>query len=140
MVIQLFLLVTLVYMKLTKLVKGVSHTDPKGLDFALRVMKRLRAACDHGKKTQVLHLVYTEHLLNHYVIDLQELIKKNLAISRMLQIRVIILILTMLMFVKRLMLSANLLLKVSSSLFLQVVLFHMLKYLTCVTTLKLLKN
>ena len=36
--------------ELTKLVKGVSHTDPKGTDFALRVMKRLRAACDSWKE------------------------------------------------------------------------------------------
>ena len=36
--------------EVTKLVKGVSHTDPKGLDFALRVMKRLRAACDSWKE------------------------------------------------------------------------------------------
>lgn len=33
----------------TKLVKGVSHTDPAGTDFALRVMKRLRQACDSWK-------------------------------------------------------------------------------------------
>ncbi|MBE5959275.1 MAG: anaerobic ribonucleoside-triphosphate reductase [Lachnospiraceae bacterium] len=35
--------------EVTKLVKGVSHTDPKGTDFALRVMKRLRQACDSWK-------------------------------------------------------------------------------------------
>jgi ribonucleoside-triphosphate reductase len=34
----------------TKLVKGVSHTTPEGEEFALRVMKRLRAACDQWKK------------------------------------------------------------------------------------------
>lgn len=34
----------------TKLMKGVSHTDPKGTEFAMRVMKRLRKACDDWKK------------------------------------------------------------------------------------------
>ena len=29
--------------------KGVSHTDPAGEDFALRVMNRLRGACDKWK-------------------------------------------------------------------------------------------
>lgn len=33
----------------TKLMTGVSHTDPKGSDFALRLMKRLRLACDTWK-------------------------------------------------------------------------------------------
>ena len=35
--------------EVTKLMKGVSHTDPKGTEFALRVMKRLREACDDWK-------------------------------------------------------------------------------------------
>ena len=29
--------------------KGVSHTDPVGTEFAMRVMKRLRKACDDWK-------------------------------------------------------------------------------------------
>ena len=33
----------------TKLMKGVSHTDPVGFEFAMRVMKRLRKACDDWK-------------------------------------------------------------------------------------------
>lgn len=33
----------------TKLMTGVSHTDPKGSNFALRLMKRLRLACDTWK-------------------------------------------------------------------------------------------
>lgn len=33
----------------TKLMKGVSHTDPVGTEFAMRVMKRLRKACDDWK-------------------------------------------------------------------------------------------
>ena len=36
--------------EVTKLMKGVSHTDPVGEEFALKVMKRLRAACDKWKK------------------------------------------------------------------------------------------
>lgn len=36
--------------EVTKLMTGVSHTDPKGLDFALRVMKRLRNATDTWKE------------------------------------------------------------------------------------------
>lgn len=36
--------------EVTKLMKGVSHTDPVGEEFALRVMKRLRAACDQWKE------------------------------------------------------------------------------------------
>jgi ribonucleoside-triphosphate reductase len=35
--------------ELTMLMKGVSHTDPVGEEFALRVMNRLRAACDKWK-------------------------------------------------------------------------------------------
>jgi len=34
----------------TKLMKGVSHTAPVGTEFAMRVMKRLRKACDDWKK------------------------------------------------------------------------------------------
>jgi ribonucleoside-triphosphate reductase len=36
--------------EVTKLVKGVSQTTPEGEEFALKVMKRLRAACDKWKK------------------------------------------------------------------------------------------
>ncbi len=35
--------------EVTKLMKGVSHTNPKGTNFALRLMKRLRLACDTWK-------------------------------------------------------------------------------------------
>ena len=34
----------------TKLVKGVSHTDPVGTEFALKVMRRLRQATDTRKR------------------------------------------------------------------------------------------
>ena len=33
----------------TKLVTGVSHTDPKGEEFALKLMKKLRSSCDKWK-------------------------------------------------------------------------------------------
>lgn len=36
--------------ELTKLMTGVSHTEPKGTEFALKVMKRLREACDTWKR------------------------------------------------------------------------------------------
>ena len=36
--------------EVTKLVKGVSHTEPEGTDFALRLMTKLRQACDSWKK------------------------------------------------------------------------------------------
>ena len=36
--------------EMTKLMKDVSHTTPEGEEFALRVMKYLRAACDKWKK------------------------------------------------------------------------------------------
>lgn len=36
--------------EVTKLMTGVSHTDPKGLEFALKVMNRLRSATDTWKK------------------------------------------------------------------------------------------
>ena len=36
--------------EVTKLMKGVSHTTPEGEEFALRVMKHLRAATDRCKK------------------------------------------------------------------------------------------
>ena len=36
--------------EVTKLMTGVSHTDPKGTEFALKVMRRLREACDTWKR------------------------------------------------------------------------------------------
>lgn len=36
--------------ELTKLMKGVSHTDPSGIEFALRVMKKLRETTDKWKR------------------------------------------------------------------------------------------
>ena len=36
--------------ELTKLMKGVSHTEPEGTEFALRVMKSLRQHCEKWKK------------------------------------------------------------------------------------------
>ena len=36
--------------EVTKLVKGVSHTDPKGTEFALKVMNTLREHCEKWKK------------------------------------------------------------------------------------------
>ena len=36
--------------EVTKLMKGVSHTDPVGEEFALRVMNRMREACDKWKE------------------------------------------------------------------------------------------
>lgn len=35
--------------EVTKLMKGVSHTAPEGRDFALRLMNRMRGACDKWK-------------------------------------------------------------------------------------------
>ena len=37
--------------ELTKLMTGVSHTDPKGTEFALKVMNRMREATETWKKT-----------------------------------------------------------------------------------------
>ena len=36
--------------ELTKLMKGVSHTDPAGLEFATRVMKHMRKRCEEWKQ------------------------------------------------------------------------------------------
>ncbi len=36
--------------EVTKLMTGVSHTDPEGTEFALKVMRRLREACDTWKR------------------------------------------------------------------------------------------
>lgn len=36
--------------EVTKLMKGVSHTTPEGLEFALKVMNHMRNACDSWKK------------------------------------------------------------------------------------------
>ncbi len=36
--------------EVTKLVKGVSHTDPKGTEFALKVMKHMKEKCAEWKK------------------------------------------------------------------------------------------
>lgn len=35
--------------EVTKIMTGVSHTDPAGFEFAMKVMKRLRKACDDWK-------------------------------------------------------------------------------------------
>lgn len=35
--------------EVTKLMTGTTHTDPKGFEFAMRVMERLRKACDDWK-------------------------------------------------------------------------------------------
>ena len=52
--------------ELTKLMKGVSHTDPAGKDFALRVMNRLRGACDKWKAQTGLGylIVYGSQVFN----------------------------------------------------------------------------
>lgn len=81
--------------ELTKLMKGVSHTDPIGKEFALRVMNHLKSKVSEWKQKQELVLLYMEPLQKVYVIDLLELIKKSLEILKMLQIRVIIQIHTM---------------------------------------------
>lgn len=47
---QHFPLDTSASMKQRRLMKGVSHTDPAGTDFALRVMNRLNAATENWKK------------------------------------------------------------------------------------------
>ena len=36
--------------EVTKLVKGVSHTDPDGMEFAVKIMKTLREHCEKWKK------------------------------------------------------------------------------------------
>ncbi len=36
--------------EVTKLMRGCSHTQPEGLEFAMKVMQRLRKACDDWKK------------------------------------------------------------------------------------------
>ena len=74
--------------EVTKLMKGVSHTDAKGEEFSIRVMKHL-------------DLHYMEHQLSHFATDLQELIKKDLEKSKILQIKDIIQILIMLMLEKK---------------------------------------
>ncbi len=35
--------------EVTRLVRGVSHTEPRGLEFAMNVMKRMRAKCEQWK-------------------------------------------------------------------------------------------
>ena len=119
--------------EVTKLMTGVSHTDPKGLEFALKVMNRLRAATDTWKE-KVLALVYTELLLKVSAIDLQELINRNSVTFQMLLIKVTILTLITLMSARKLMHSLNSNLKASSRRFLQAVLFLTLRYQICATT------
>ena len=63
--------------EMTKLMTGVSHTDPVGHEFALI----------EGKKKQILDLLYMVLLQKAYVINLQELIKKDLELLKMLQIK-----------------------------------------------------
>ncbi len=41
--------------EVTKLMKGVSHTDPAGMEFALRVMNHMRAATDRWKAETGIH-------------------------------------------------------------------------------------
>ncbi len=41
--------------EVTKLMKGVSHTDPAGMEFALRIMNHMRAATDQWKAETGIH-------------------------------------------------------------------------------------
>ncbi len=41
--------------EVTKLMKGVSHTDPEGMEFALKVMNHMRAATDKWKAETGIH-------------------------------------------------------------------------------------
>ena len=41
--------------EVTKLMKGVSHTDPEGMEFALRVMNHMREATDRWKRETGIH-------------------------------------------------------------------------------------
>ena len=43
--------------EVTKLVKGCSQTTPEGQAFSLKVMERLRSACDTWKK-ETLSLIH----------------------------------------------------------------------------------
>ena len=47
--------------EMTKLMKGVSHTDPAGEEFALRVMRYLRAKCDKWKTADRHRLCTVRH-------------------------------------------------------------------------------
>ena len=56
--------------EMTKLMKGVSHTDPKGHEFAIKVMKHLRETTDRWKRKQILDLHYMEHQQKVYATNL----------------------------------------------------------------------
>ena len=99
--------------EVTKLMTGVSHTKPAGTSFALRLMKRLRLACDTWKlETGIGFGLYgtpAESLCYRFAeIDKKKFGSLNplplfLSVEalKILQIRDIILIHTMLMYVKR---------------------------------------
>lgn len=55
--------------------KGVSHTDEKGTDFALKVMKTLRAHCESGRRRQASASAFTAHLQKAFATALRVLIR-----------------------------------------------------------------
>ena len=56
----------------TKLMRGVSHTDPVGEEFALKLCISSAQPATSGSPTQVLDLVSTARLQRVFVTDLQE--------------------------------------------------------------------
>ena len=122
--------------EVTRLMKGVSHTDPVGLEFALRVMNHLRMLQSVGRHRQVSDSVFTEHLPSPYAIGSHGSIRSVSVRSRMLPIRDIIQIPTMLMSVRRLMPSVSSSSRASSRRFLPAVRSLMLRFRICATIWK----
>ena len=66
--------------EVTKLMTGVSHTDPKGTDFALRLMKRLYLFAILNSQKPVSVLDCMEHRQKVCVIILLEIDKKRFGV------------------------------------------------------------
>ena len=111
--------------EVTKLMTGVSHTDPKGTAFALKVMNRLREACDTWKRNTGLGFGLYGTPAESLCYRFAEIDKRKFG-----RIRVTRLTHIMLTSAKRLTLFLSSNLRASSRLFLQAVLSPTLRYLT----------
>ena len=116
--------------EVTKLMKGVSHTDPVGEEFALRVMNHMKEAADRWRDETNTVSVYMVHRQNLFAIVLQESILRSSVRLKISLIRDIIRILIMWMSERRLMHSASSHLRANSRRFHPADLFLMWRFRT----------
>ena len=120
--------------EVTKLMTGKSHTEPEGEEFALRVMNRLRKACDTWKEETGLGFGLYGTPAESLCYRFAESTRSVSARSKTSQTRAIIRTLIMWMSARRSTHSASSVLKASSRPFPLVVRSLMWRFQTCATT------